>query len=76
MSARPALSIACGAEWGAGRTGIASSALDLTLAFRSVSDHERAVELRHLLEKRSFALPRTWAAGFEQRAIQPFVSLE
>ena len=49
MRARPALSIACGAAGGAGRTGIVSSVVELTLAVLYSSEGERAVEDRHPL---------------------------
>ena len=66
--APPELSVACGAAGGAGRTGIVSSILELTWAFRSSSKGERAVDREHHLGKGPRALPMTCAAEFKSHA--------
>ena len=62
------LSVACGRGGGAGRTGIVSSMVELTLAFLSSSEGERAVDREHHLVKGPRALPMTCAAEFKSHA--------
>ena len=67
LRARPALSIACNAPGGAGRTGIVPSVVNLTLAVLYSSDSERAVDNRDHLERGGFSVPTTCAAHRESR---------